>query len=95
MNDEANTDGKTETDDTEGHMPRVRFLTEAETALADTGDVEDAEGHAASANRAAKSSLIDSAGEADDTEGNCFKYRDPYPVGRPDDTQGHGQKNSG
>jgi hypothetical protein len=27
--------------------------------------------------------------DSDDTEGNCFKYRDGQPAGRPDDTQGH------
>ena len=88
MNDEANTDGKTETDDTEGHMPRVHMINEAETALTET-HADDTEGHGF------RPGGLDPDGEADDTEGNCFKYRDPYPVGRPDDTQGHGQKNSG
>jgi hypothetical protein len=30
--------------------------------------------------------------DTDDTEGNCFKYRDGVPEGRPDDTQGHSVK---
>ena len=30
--------------------------------------------------------------EVDDTEGNCYKYRDAQPQGRPDDTEGHNMK---
>ncbi len=76
MNDQADTTN--EADDTEAHSHRA--------GIQIAKSANDTEGHAYRGVKPAD----DSNDDDDDTEGNCYKYRDGVPAGRPDDTEGHG-----
>jgi len=70
MNTENTQNDITATEDTEGHMPRIRWIEPAGVEGEDTKDTDtDTEGHAARGNG------VEPAGTEDDTEGHGVRIR--------------------